>query len=84
MDSHPNQHFHQNLHFDQTEYFGEIVDLGANVDSEGLGGGGILGQPVWSDPSTESSPMSAETLRTPPARVGNVADCRIHSSWEGN
>ena len=38
---------------------------------------GILGRQVWSDPSTDSSPMSAETLRTPPARVGNVADCRI-------
>ncbi len=27
--------------------------------------------------------MSAETLRTPPARVGNVADCRISEQFRG-
>ncbi len=44
---------------------------------------GVLGQPVWSDPSTDSSPMSTETLRTPPARVQNAADATFHSGLGG-
>ena len=43
----------------------------------------VLGRPVWSDPSTDSSPMSTETLRTPPARVGNAADATFHGGLGG-
>ncbi len=44
---------------------------------------GVLGRPVWSDPSTDSSPMSTETLRTPPARVENAADATFHGGLGG-